>query len=99
MERLESCNSIWLLDEALMQFCRIPRGSDPANAVSATWRRYYAFSEDPATGAFRVALDETRTRWLSSSRHRDPCRGCTGEATGEVVIAPPPTVAAGDQLA
>ncbi len=95
MERLESCNSVWLLDEALMQFCRIPRGSDPANAVSATWRRYYAFSDDPDTGAFRVALDQTRTRWLSSCRHRDPCPRCAGEVTAEVVIPPPAAVTAG----
>ncbi len=99
MERLESCNSIWLLDEVLMQFCRIPRGCDPANAVSAPWQRYYAFSDDPDSGAFRVALDETRTRWLSSCRHRDPCPRCGHEVTGEVVMAPPPTAAAGGPVA
>lgn len=99
MERLESCNSVWLLDEVLMQFCRIPRGCDPANAVSAPWQRYYAFSDDSETGAFRVALDETRTHWLSSSRHRDPCPRCPGEVTAEVVMAPPPRAGAGDRLA
>ncbi len=98
MERLESCNSTWLIDEALMRFCRIPRGCDPANAISASWQRYFSFSDDPETGAFRVALDETRTHWLSSCRHRDPCARCGGAITREVVLAPPPTGAAGGSL-
>ena len=99
MERLESCNSLWLLDDGLMQFCRLPRGSDPLGAVSAPWQPYYAFNDDPETGAFRVALDETRTRWLSSCRHRDPCPRCSSQTTGEVVMAPPPSAGVGDRLA
>ena len=98
MERLESCNSTWLIDEGLMKFCRVPRGCDPANAVSASWQPYFAFESDLETGAFRVALDESRTHWLSSYRHRAPCSRC-GETTREVVMASPPTVVVSDILA
>ncbi len=95
MERIESCNSLWLLDSAVMQFCRLPRGSDPANAVSAPWQRYYAFEDESTTGAFRVALDGRRTRWLASWRHVEPCARCTDDRTREVVMPPPGTVGAG----
>lgn len=95
MERIETCNSLWLLDPALMQFCRVPRHSDPAYAVSAPWKPYFALEDEPDTGAFRVALNETRSRWLTSWRHADPCPRCSGEPTKEVVLPPPPRVSAG----
>ena len=98
MERLETCNSIWLLDPALMQFCRIPKDVDPSDAVSASWQRYFVWHDEPATGAFRVALDEARTRWLSSSRHLRPCPRCEVEATREVVMPPAPCAVVGDVL-
>ncbi len=88
MERMETCNSVWLFDPALMQFCRVPKGSDLGNAVSAPWQRFYARFEDPDSGSFQVALDEDRTRWLSSWRHVDPCPRCGQETTQEVVMPP-----------
>ena len=97
MERIETCNSLWLLDPALMQFCRVPKGSDPANAVSAHWQAYFALEHEPDTGAFRVALDEARTRWLTSWRHTDLCPRCAEEPTREVVLAPTLSVPAGDR--
>lgn len=95
MDRIESCNSLWLVDSTIMQFCRLPRGTDPANAVSAPWQRYYAFEDEPDTGAFRVALDARRTRWLASWRHDASCARCGGERTREVVMPSPGAVAAG----
>jgi hypothetical protein len=95
VEHIESCNSLWLLDSTIMQFCRLPRGTDPAYAVSAPWQRYYAWEDDPGTGAFRVALDARRTRWLASWRHIEPCARCSEERTREVVMPPPGTVVAG----
>jgi hypothetical protein len=96
MERIDTCNTVWLLDPALMQFCRMPKGSDLSNAVSAPWQAYFAWDEEPETGAFRVALDEARTRWLTSWRHVDPCPRCSGEPTKEVIMPPPPQVSAGN---
>jgi hypothetical protein len=98
MERVETCNSIWLLNTALMQFCRMPKGVDLSDAVSAPWQRYYSWQDDRETGAFRVALDEARTRWLSSSRHLQPCPRCQGESTTEVLMPPPSCTVAGDLL-
>ncbi|HWH33924.1 MAG TPA: hypothetical protein VNT56_01225 [Acidimicrobiales bacterium] len=88
MERIETCNSVWLVDRALMQFCRMPKDVDPSGAVSGHWQAYYLWHDDPDSGAFRVALDEAHTRWLSSTRHVDPCSRCGEEATREVVMAP-----------
>ncbi len=96
MDRVETCNSVWLLDPALMQFCRMPKDVDLSDAVSAPWQRYYSWHDDVETGAFRVALDEDRTRWLSSSRHQHPCPRCEGEPTTELLMAPPPTTLATD---
>ncbi len=98
MDRVETCNSVWLLDPALMQFCRMPKGIDLSGAVSAPWLRYYFWHDDPETGSFRVALDEARTRWLSSSRHLRPCPRCEGERTTELVMPPPPATMASDLL-
>jgi hypothetical protein len=98
VERIETCNSIWLLDPALMQFCRVPKDVDPADAVAGRWQPYFRWEEDE-TGAFRVALDGNRTRWLSSRRHVDPCPRCRQEATREVVMPPPPCSVVGDVLA
>ncbi|MBW3610901.1 MAG: hypothetical protein KY438_05160 [Actinobacteria bacterium] len=98
MERVETCNSIWLLDPALMQFCRMPKGADPTYAVSARWQPYFRWEEEPDTGAFRVALDDARTRWLSSRRHVDPCPRCDHEATRLVIMPPPPCAVVGDLL-
>lgn len=85
-----TCNSIWLLDTTLMQFCRMPKDVDPAGAVAGHWQAFHSWYDDPDTGAFRVALDETRTRWLSSTRHQEPCPRCGEAATSQVVLAPPP---------
>jgi hypothetical protein len=98
MERVETCNSVWLLDSALMRFCRMPKGVDLSDAVSAPWQRYYSWHDDRETGAFRVALDQARTRWLSSSRHLHPCPRCEGEPTTEVVMPAPPCTLVGDVL-
>ena len=98
VERIETCNSFWMLDPALMQFCRMPKGVDVSDAVSASWQRYYVWHDDPDTGAFRIALDEAHTRWLSSSRHLHPCPRCEQEPTCEVVMPPPPCAVAGDLL-
>lgn len=98
VERIETCNSIWLLDPALMQFCRMPKGADPAYAVSARWQTYVRLEEDAETGAFRVALDDSRTRWLSSRRHVEPCGRCQQEWTRPVVMPPPPCAVVGDLL-
>ncbi len=98
MEQIETCNSIWLLDPALMQFCRMPKGADPAYAVSARWQPYFRFEEETGTEVFRVALDEARTRWLSSRRHVDPCARCGEECTRQVVMPPPPCAVVGDLL-
>lgn len=98
MERIETCNSIWVLDPVLMQFCRMPKDVDPSGAVSAPWQRYFHWHDEPDSGAFRIALDEARTRWLSSSRHFHPCPRCEIEATREVVMPPPPCTVVEDIL-
>lgn len=88
IERIASCNSLWLFDTDRMAFCRLARGSDPASSVAASWRSYYALDADADTGGFHVALDEGRTRWLASWRHVDPCPHCADRPTSEVVIGP-----------
>ncbi len=100
MERIESCNSLWLFEPDRREFCRLPRGADPSAAVGAVWRQYFSLYEEPASGAFHVALDPDRTRWLASWRHVDPCPHCGDHPTSEMVLPGPvdqPTDVAADR--
>lgn len=93
-ESIETCGSVWLIDHTLMRFCRIRNDADPA---TANWQPYFAWHEDPESGVFRVALDENRSRWLTSCRHFDPCPRCAGQSmAAEVVLPAPPRAGVAD---
>jgi hypothetical protein len=77
MERIDSCHIIWLFDTERMRFRRVPKEiSVDTPALERDWESYYDLEVSPESGAFAVALNSSRTRWLRSWRHTDPCRHC-----------------------
>ena len=82
---VESCQSIWLFNEADRLFTKAARGSiRDSNAVE--WRPYDRLVFHPRTDAFIVFLDAANTRVLRSWRHREPCPHCGGEVTSEMSV-------------
>lgn len=82
---IESCHSIWLLDESAKRFCRIRRDSLSSN-LPLDWRPYDRLVLHPLSDAFVVFLDASSTRMLRSWRHQDPCARCGGEVTMEMSV-------------
>ena len=93
---LRSCHSLWIFDVEHRRFRRLPGAVSADIAGSAVWEPFVALHVDPATGAFRVTLNEERTRVLRSWLHDDPCRHCqppeaaedegAGARTGEILL-------------
>ena len=59
-------------------------------AGAGTWEPFVALQIDPATGSFRVVLNEDHTRVLRSWLHDEPCGHCGTDPetaqTGEIVL-------------
>lgn len=91
MERVESCHSIWLFDTERRRFRRLPKGS-PFQELSleSDWEPYYGLEISVESGAFAVALNASRTRFLRSWRHTERCEHCMtpADVTAELTIAP-----------
>jgi hypothetical protein len=93
MERIDSCHSVWLFDTDRMRFRRVPKETRiDTPTLESDWEPYFGLEIAPDSGAFAVALNETRTRLLRSWRHTDPCQHCTpardADVTGEVSLEP-----------
>jgi hypothetical protein len=93
MERIDSCHSVWLFDTERMRFRRVPKeASIDSPALESDWVPYYGLEISAESGAFAVALNESRTRLLRSWRHTNPCEHCSSTAevdvTGEVSLLP-----------
>jgi hypothetical protein len=91
MERIDSCHSVWLFDTERMRFRRVPKGTRlDSPALESDWQPYFELEIDPDSGAFAVALNETRTRLLRSWRHTDLCEHCAPaqevDVTGEISL-------------
>ena len=74
LQRLESCQGVWIFDKAYRRFCRVrPDGRPPP---VAEWSAYYHLEVDIARGCFSIALNEHGTSVLRSWFHVAPCRFC-----------------------
>lgn len=85
---LRSCHSLWIFDVEHRRFRRLP-GASSADIGGGHWEPFVALQVDPGSGAFRVVLNEERTRVLRSWLHDEPCRHCQEDAaahTGEIVL-------------
>ena len=87
---LRSCHSLWIFDVEHRRFRRLP-GAVTADIVagSGDWQTFVALHIDPATGAFRVVLNEERTRVIRSWLHDEPCVHCgvdSSAQTGEILL-------------
>jgi len=87
---LRSCHSLWIFDVEHRRFRRLP-GAVAADIPGAgTWEPFVALQVDPVSGAFRIILNEERTRVLRSWLHDEPCRHCQSRLdsaeTGEIVL-------------
>jgi len=91
---LRSCHSLWIFDVEHRRFRRLPGATSADIAGSGDWQRFVALDIDPESGAFRVTLNEERTRVLRSWLHDEPCRHCGAPAadaadaarTGEILL-------------
>jgi len=86
---LRSCNSLWIFDVERRRFRRLPGAVSVDIAAPGDWQPFVALHVDPATGAFRVTLNEEHTRVIRSWLHDEPCRHCQTEAaaqTGEILL-------------
>lgn len=64
-EQVSTTNDTWVVDRLRRRFCRIPRGSDPADPrLPVRWLPYHRAWRDPHTGALTLALDRAETRRL-----------------------------------
>ncbi len=87
---LRSCHSLWIFDVEHRRFRRLPGAVTADIAGAGDWQPFVALQIDPATGSFRVVLNEDHTRVLRSWLHDEPCVHCGGEPdtaqTGEIVL-------------
>ena len=79
---LESCHSLWIFDVEHRRFRRLPGAVSADIAGPGNWEPFVALHVDPASGAFRVTLNEERTRVLRSWLHDEPCPHCGAPADG-----------------
>jgi hypothetical protein len=88
--RLRSCHSLWIFDVEHRRFRRIPAEFPADISAGDDWQAFVALHVDQASGAFRVTLNEERTRVLRSWLHDEPCRHCGLERdaapTGEILL-------------
>lgn len=66
---IESCHSIWVLDDANRRFRRLLRGARLDAPVATEWRPYHHAVLDEGTDAFLIYLDRAGSRLLRSWRH------------------------------
>ena len=89
---LRSCHSLWIFDVEHRRFRRLPGAVSADIAGPGEWQPFVALHVDPASGAFRVVLNEERTRVLRSWLHDEPCRHCHAAPdaanTGEILLRP-----------
>ena len=92
---LRSCHSLWIFDVEHRRFRRLPGAVSADIAGPEDWEPFVALHVNPATGAFRVTLNEERTRVLRSWLHDEPCPHCGAPApdadpaaahTGEILL-------------
>lgn len=92
---LRSCHSLWIFDVEHRRFRRLPGAVSADIAGPEDWEPFVALHVDPATGAFRVTLNEEHTRVLRSWLHDEPCPHCGAPApdadpaaahTGEILL-------------
>ncbi len=87
---LRSCHSLWIFDVEHRRFRRLPGAVSADIAGPGDWQPFVALHVDPASGAFRVTLNEEHTRVLRSWLHDEPCRHCqpegAGAHTGEILL-------------
>ena len=87
---LRSCHSLWIFDVEHRRFRRLPGEVAADIPAAGTWEPFVALQVDPASGAFRIILNEDRTRVLRSWLHDEPCRHCQSRLdaaqTGEIVL-------------
>ena len=88
--RLRSCHSLWIFDVEHRRFRRLPADVPADISGGADWQPFVALHVDPASGAFRVTLNQERTRIIRSWLHDEPCRHCQQEPdaalTGEILL-------------
>jgi len=86
---LRSCHSLWIFDVEHRRFRRLP-GAVSADIPGGEWEPFVALQIDHASGAFRITLNEERTRVLRSWLHDEPCRHCQVDVdaahTGEILL-------------
>ena len=73
---LRSCHSLWIFDVEHRRFRRLPGAVSADIAGPGVWEPFVGLHVDPGSGAFRVILNEERTRVLRSWLHDDPCPHC-----------------------
>jgi hypothetical protein len=89
---LRSCHSLWIFDVEHRRFRRLPGAVSADIAGAGAWQPFVALQVDPASGAFRVVLNEEHTRVLRSWLHDEPCRHCGSGSevdaaqTGEILL-------------
>jgi len=88
--RLRSCHSQWIFDVEHRRFRRLPADIPSDISGGADWQPFVALHVDPESGAFRVTLNEERTRVIRSWLHDEPCRHCQAQpdaaSTGEILL-------------
>jgi len=84
---LESCHSTWIFDSRKLRFCRILKGFEVGDRrVSTEWRPYWDLQINPHQESFTVYLNESRSRLIRSSLHKDGCVSCGGNHTIELSL-------------
>jgi hypothetical protein len=92
---LRSCHSLWIFDVEHRRFRRLPAAVSADIAPGPeNWEPFVALHVDHATGAFRVTLNDERTRVLRSWLHDEPCPHCGAPGrydddaahTGEILL-------------
>lgn len=88
LQVLESCSFRWIFDEATHRFRRTPSAAKLQLDVPAEWSEYHHLEIDDSRCRFLVQLDDTGTRLLRASIHREPCQRC-GRCSARSTIDPP----------
>ncbi|MHB8188912.1 MAG: hypothetical protein ACYDHP_00495 [Ferrimicrobium sp.] len=86
LERIESCNSLWVFDTQAHRYLRLPRATvtDISLVSDSAWEAYENVTIDPIGGEFIVRLNASGSRLLRSQRHSTPCPNCDNEPVVDV---------------